>query len=167
MINIGRAFECICTRLCNGVHTTTDEIGLTNIVGRDNNLQLLDGINRNRVTTTRKVTAKSEVIVEIGTINSEVSSTWVTSCKCHSVTSIRRKAGNINDRTVYSRQIGYLRTVDVGGSTGLLCSKLRCLTADNNLRELCSILREPDSDIVGLSELKYDTLDSLWLITDV
>ena len=55
MINVCTSTECVGSRLGNGIHTTTDKVSFAHIVRRDNHLQLLDGIDRNRISTTRKV----------------------------------------------------------------------------------------------------------------
>ena len=167
MIDVGSTLEGICTRLRDGVHTTTDEVCLTNIVGRDNHLQLLDSIDRDRVTTTREVRRQSKVVVEVGTVDSEVSRTSVATCKTHAIAAIRRQAGNVSDRTTDCWQVGDLGIVNVRRSTSLLCGELGCLTAYHDFCQLSSVLREPYGEVVGLSELEFDALNSLRLETDV
>ena len=55
VVDVGTSLEGVRTRLGNGVHTTTNEVGLTNIIRRNHNLKFLNGIDRNRVSTTRQV----------------------------------------------------------------------------------------------------------------
>ena len=86
--DVGAATELVGTTLGNGVHTTTDEVGLTNVIGRDNNLQLLDSLDADGVTTTGQVVAQTEVVVEVGTVNGEVGSTSVGTGKTHTVTAV-------------------------------------------------------------------------------
>ena len=64
---VSASAEGVGTTLGDGVQATTDKVGLTHIVGRDNNLHLLDGLDRNRVATARKVAAQTEVVVEVST----------------------------------------------------------------------------------------------------
>ena len=99
VIDIGGTLVGVRTRLGDSVHTTTDEVGLTDIVGRNHHLQLLDGIDRDRITTTRKASVQSEVIVEVCTVNSEVCRTTVSTSKAHAVTAIRRQTGEFCDAT--------------------------------------------------------------------
>ena len=54
MIDVCRTFEGVRTRLRNGVHATTDEVGLAHVEGRDDHLHFLDSIDRDGVTTTRQ-----------------------------------------------------------------------------------------------------------------
>ena len=89
VIDIGTTLESVRTRLRNGVHTTTDEVSLTNIIRRNHHLQLLDGIDRDRITTTRQVRAQTEVVVEVGTVDGEVGCTTISTCEAHTVTTIR------------------------------------------------------------------------------
>ena len=167
MIDISRALEGVRTWLCNGVHTTTDEVGLTNIVGRDHHLQLLDSIDRDGVTTTRQVRTQTEVVVEVGTINSEVGGTTISTSKSHSVTSIRRKARHISNTTRNSWQACYLRTGDVCWCTCLFCSKLRCLTCNEHLTQFIGILRKPDLQIISFTKFQLNTLEGFLLKTNI
>ena len=99
VIDVSRTLIGVRTRLCDGVHTTTDEIGLTDIIGRNHHLQLLDSIDRDRITTTRKTCVQTEVIVEVCTVNSEVCRTTISTSKAHAVTAIRRQTGEFCDAT--------------------------------------------------------------------
>ena len=88
MEDVGTATELVGTTLGNGVNTTTDEVGLTNIVGRDHNLHLLDSLDADGVATTGQVVAQTEVVVEVGTVNGEVGSTAIGTGKTHAVTAV-------------------------------------------------------------------------------
>ena len=85
IVNVGRSLEGVRTRLCDGVDTTTDEVGLTHIERCNNHLYFLDGIERDGVTTTRQLVAQTEVIIEVGTIDGEVRGTTVTTSKAHAI----------------------------------------------------------------------------------
>ena len=45
VIDVGTAAEGVGTTLGNSVHTTTDEVGLANVIRRNNHLHLLDGLD--------------------------------------------------------------------------------------------------------------------------
>ena len=140
MIDVGGTLEGVRTRLCDSVHTTTDEVGLTDIVRRDDHLHFLNGIDRDWVATTRKVRRQTEVVVEVGTVDREVGGTSVSTGEAHAVTSIRRQTGEVGDATRNGRHSRKLCTRDVGRGTGLLSSKLGSLTTDNDFSQLGSIL---------------------------
>ncbi len=89
VIDVSRTLESVSTRLSDSVDTTTDEVSLADIIRRNNDLQLLDSIDRNRVAATREVIAQTEVVVEIGTIDREVGSTSVRTGEAHLVTAVR------------------------------------------------------------------------------
>ena len=72
MIDEGTAPESVGTRLRDGIHTTTDEVGLTYVEGRNHHLHFLNGIEGNGVTTAGKTIGKTEVVVEVSTIDREV-----------------------------------------------------------------------------------------------
>ena len=55
MVDVGRSLEGVGTRLCDGVHTASDEVGLAHVVGRDDDLQLLDGIDGDGVSAAGEV----------------------------------------------------------------------------------------------------------------
>ena len=167
VIDVGSTAERVRTRLRDGVHTTTDEVGLTDIVGRNHHLQLLDSIDRDGVATAGELVGETEVVVEVGTINREVGSTAVATGEAHTVTSIRRKASHVGDSTAHRRQIRDLLAVDVGRSTGLLGSKLRSLTRDDDFVQLVGIFRKPNTEVVGLTQLELDALEGLRLEADV
>ena len=97
MIDISGSLEGVGTGLGDSVDSTTDEVGLANIVRGNHDLELLDGVNRDRIATSGKTGAKTEVVVEVRSINSEVGGTSVHSGESGSVTTVRRKPGDIGD----------------------------------------------------------------------
>ena len=103
VIDVGTALEGVGTRLRDSVDATTDEVCLTNVEGRDDHLHLLDGFKRDGVTTAGELLAQTEVVVEVSTIDSEVSRTSVTTGEGHAVTAIRRQTGNVGDSTTDGR----------------------------------------------------------------
>ena len=167
VVDVSRTLESVGTRLRDGVHTTTDEVGLTHVVRRNHHLQLLNGIDRDRIATAREVGGQTEVIVEVGTIDREVSRTTVSTGETHAVTSVRRQAGEVGDATRYGRHVRDLGTRDVGRSTGLLSRKLGSLTTDHHFGQFVGILREPYGEVVSLGQLKHNTLHRLRLEADV
>ena len=124
MENVGTATELVGTTLGDSVHTTADEVGLTNIVGRNNYLQLLDGLDADGITATRQATAQAEVVVEVRTVDREVGQTAIGTSKAHTVTTVRRQTRHVGQATGNGGQIADLRTVDVGSGTGLLSPEL-------------------------------------------
>ena len=167
MIDVGTTLEGVRTRLRDGVHTTTDEVGLTDIEGRDHHLHFLNGIDRNRIATARQATAQTEVVVEVGTVNGKVTKTTVTTSEAHAVTSVRRETGEVGNATRHRRHIGNLSAGDVGGGTSLLGSKLRSFSADHHLSQLGSVLRNRNCQIVSLCQLEGYSFDNPWLVTDI
>ena len=97
MVHIGCTLEFVRTGLGYGIDTATDEIGLANIKGRDDNLQFLDCIDGNRAAATRETVAQAEVVVEVGTVHGKVGSTSVHTGKVHAVATIGRKACDVGD----------------------------------------------------------------------
>ena len=75
VIYICRSLYGVGSGLGNRVDTTADEIRLTDIKRRHDNLNLLDGIKRNRISTTGKRSTETKVVVHIGTVNGEVRGT--------------------------------------------------------------------------------------------
>ena len=140
MIDVGSTLEGVRTRLRDGVHSTTDEVGLTNIERRDDHLHFLDSIERDGVTTTRKVLCQTEVVIEVGTIDREVGHLTITTSQAHTITTIRRQTHHVGQTTVNGWQVGNHSIVDVGRSTSLFSSKLRSLTTDYNLCQHIGVL---------------------------
>ena len=167
MIDISRTLVCVGTRLSDSVHTTTDEVGLTYIKRRDNHLHFLDSVDRDRITSTRKSIRESEVLIEVGTVNSEVGSTTVRALECHSVTSVGREASHVCDRTAYSWHGSHLSACDVRSSTHSLDVEFRSLTLNNHFAEHLSVFVHCGVEVVSLTELEYYTIHLLGLITNV
>ena len=97
MMHIGCTLECIGTGLGNGIYTATDEVGLTNIKGRNHYLKLLNSINRDGTAATGETIAQAEVVVEVGTVHGKVGGTAVHTGKVHAIATIGRKACNVGD----------------------------------------------------------------------
>ena len=114
VIDVGAALEGVVTTLGDGVHATANEVGLTNVIRRNNHLHLLNSVDRDWVATTRQVRAKTEVVVEVCTVNGEVGSTAIGTCKTHSIASIRREACHVGDAAANRWQISDLHVGNVG-----------------------------------------------------
>ena len=166
MIYICCTSEGVRTRLGYGVDTTANEVGLTNVKGSNNDLYLIDSVHRDGVTTTGELRAKTEVIVEVGTVQGEVRATTVTTCETHTI-GIGRDTGDVADRAVNGRQLIHHLVRDVGGCTRLLSRKLRGLTCNYHLGQLVGVFSQPHLEIVSLTELECDTFQGLCLETDV
>ena len=163
VVHIGRAAERVRTRLRDGIHTTADEVGLAHVVGRNHHLQLLDGIERNGVTAAGQTAGEAEVVVEVGTVDGEVGRALVASGKGHSIAAVGRESRHVGDRTAHGGQTRNLLARDVGRGAGLFGGKLRGLAADNDFSKLVGIFREPNMQIVGLTQLELDALQRLGL----
>ena len=165
--DVGTAAEGVGTTLGNGVNTTADEVGLANVVGRDHHLHLLDSLDRDGVTTTRQVVTQTEVVVEVCTIDREVSQTTVGTSKAHAITTEGRQTGNVGQAAGNGRQVGNLGAVDVGCSTGLLGTELRGLGGYNHLTQGVGVNTHVNIQVIGLGQLKGYILNFAGLITDV
>ena len=165
--DVGTATELVGTALGHSVHTTTDEVGLTNIVGRNNDLHLLDSLDTDGVATTRQVVAKTEVVVEVGTVNGEVGSTAIGTGETHTVTTEGRQTGNVRQAAGNSGQIGNLGTVDVGSGTGLLGTELGGCCGHNNLAKGVGINAHVDIQVGGLGKLQHHAFNIIGLITHI
>ena len=131
MIDVCGALEGVGTRLGDGVHAAADEVGLTNVVGADDNLKFLDGVDGDGVATAREVGGKTEVVVEVGTVHGKVGGTAVGTGETHAVTAVGRQTGNIRDVAVDGGHGLNLTAVDVGhgavnGTGGLMQSHHGC-----------------------------------------
>ena len=165
MVNVGGSLEGVGTGLGDGVHTATDEVGLTYIKRRNHNLHFLNRIDGDRRTTSRKLLCKTKVIVEVRTVNGEVGRTSVRSGECHSVSTIRGKPCDIRDASADSRQSGDLGVVDVGGGASLLYGELRVGGGDNNsLGKHLGVIVQLGVEVVGLGELEGDIREGHGLI---
>ena len=167
VIYISRTLEGVGTGLGDGVHTTADEVGLTNVVGADHNLHFLNGVDGDRVAAAGEVGRQTEVVIEVGTVHGEVGQTAVGTGEAHAVTAVRGKAGNIRDAAVHRRDSGDLCVVDVGHSTGTLLGielGSGVCNDDGSLQELTGF---SDFSIQGerLGQLQGDTLVGGILVT--
>ena len=124
MVNIGGSLEGVGTGLSDSIHTATYKVSLAYIVWRDNHLKFLNGINGDRRTASGQFFAKTEVVIEVGTVNGEVGSTAISSHETHAVSTVRGKPGHIGDASAYGRQSGDLGIVDVCRGTSLLYREL-------------------------------------------
>ena len=89
VVDVGAALEGVSTGLGDGVHATSDEVGLTYVIRRNHNLELLDGVDGDRAASARKVGGKTEVVVEVSAVHGEVCGTSVSSGEAHSVSAVR------------------------------------------------------------------------------
>ena len=97
MIDISGSLEGVGTGLCDSVDTTTDEVGLAHVVRGNHDLKFLNGVNRDRIATTGKSGAKAEVVIEVRSVNSEVGGTSVHTGEGSTITTVRRKPGDIGN----------------------------------------------------------------------
>ncbi len=167
MIDIRATLEGISTRLGDGVHAATDEVGLTHVERSHHNLQLLDGIERDGVAAAGELVAQTEVVVEVGTVDGEVGRTTVHTGKVHAVTAVGRETCHIGDAAGHRRQIDNLLIGDVGRRTGFLGGKLRGLGSHHNLAQLLRVLGERSIEVVGLGQLQGHVFDHLRLVANV
>ena len=89
VVHIAGALEGVGTGLGDGVDAAADEVGLTDIIGRNHNLNFLDGVHGDRHTAAGKGIAKAEVVVEVSTVNSEVGATAVAAAEAHAAATVR------------------------------------------------------------------------------
>ena len=167
MIYVSGSLHGVGTRLGDSIHTSSDEVGLTYVKRRDNNLQFLDGIDRNRAAASGELIAETEVVVEVCAVNSEVGSTSVRTCKAHPVSAVRRKAGYVSDITADGRKRSNLSIVDVSHSARLcrveLCSSSRNHHLVQHLRRFAHLVVED----VGLTQRECYIVDDACLIAHV
>ena len=123
VIGIGSTSECVRTALGDGIDATANEVRLAHVEGSHHYLHLFDGIHGDGVAATGKVGTKSEVIVEVGTVDGEVRGTSVTAGKAHAV-GIGRKAGNVTDAAVHGGKLRHLCRRDIGSGTRLFSGEL-------------------------------------------
>ena len=114
VVDVGTAFEGVCSRFGDGIHAAADEVCLAHIKGRDYHLQFVDGINRDRVSAAGKFRTQAEVVVEVSAVNSEIGCSAVRSGKEHAVATIGRKTRYIGDAAAHGGQVHNLTVVDVG-----------------------------------------------------
>ena len=114
VVDVGTAFEGVCSRFGDGIHAAADEVCLAHIKGRDYHLQFVDGINRDGVAAAGKFRTQAEVVVEVGAVNGEIGRSAVRSGKEHAVATIGRQARYIGDAAAHGGQVHNLTVVDVG-----------------------------------------------------
>ena len=107
-------------------------------------MHLINGINRDRIAAAWETFTKSEVIVEVGAVNGEVSHTSVASCKTHTATAVGRQAYEVGNVTIDSWCIHNLVARDVCNSTHLLIRELRSSTSYHHICQLASDFRHVD-----------------------
>ena len=140
VVDVGRTLEGVGTALGDGVDAAADEVGLTHVKRCNHHLQLLNGVDGDRVAATGQVGTQTEVVVEVGTIDGEVSRTSVHTAEAHAVAAVRREACDVGDGAAYRRHVLYLRVVDVGCGAGLQISELCSLGRYDDLTELLCVL---------------------------
>ena len=157
IIYVGRAFEVVRTRLRDGVHATADEVGLTHVERSHNHLHFLDSVHRDGVAAAGKRFGKTEVVVEVGSVDGEVGRASVAAGEAHAV-GIRRHAGEVGDAAVHSGSGENLSLRDVGGGAGFLCRELAGTASDNKFAELCRTRRQIYVQFLDFTQLKHDVL---------
>ena len=159
VVDVGRSLEGVRTGLGHGVDTTADEVGLAHVERSHHNLHLVDGIHRDRRTATGQAGRKSEVVVQVGTVQREVGGAAVTSGKAHAV-GVGREAHDVRNAAAHGRQGRQLCVRDVGRRTGLFGGKLGTGTRHNYLAQLGDVFRHSDIEVVGFTQLEGDVLDN-------
>ena len=158
MEDIGRPLEGVGSGLGNGVHTAADEVGLTDIVGRNHHLHFLNGVDGNGASATNKAIGETEVVVEIGAVHREVGRTGVRTGEGHAVSAVRRQAGDVRNAAVHRRDGLNLLVVDVGRGTGLFQGELGSgIGHHHRLGQELVGLRDPGIQVVGFSQLEDDS----------
>src|SRR5690554_3805950 len=94
IIGISSTIKGIRLRIGDGFNTSSNKIRLTYIVRSYNHLHLFNSLQRNGVASTWETGTEAEVIVEIGTINSKIGRTAISSSKTH-IIGIGGNTGNI------------------------------------------------------------------------
>ena len=166
VIGIGSTSERVRTTLGNGVDAAAYEVRLAHVEGSHHYLHLFDGIHGDGVAAAGKVGAKSEVIVEVGTVDSEVRGTSVTAGKTHAV-SIGRKAGNVTDAAVHGGKLRHLCRRDIGSGTRLFSGELGLGSRHNHFVQQLGRFTHLYVQVVYLTQLKGDVLINNRLIADV
>ena len=166
VIGIGSTSERVRTTLGNGVDAAAYEVRLAHVEGSHHYLHLFDGIHGDGVAAAGEVGTKSEVIVEVGTVDSEVRGTSVTAGKTHAV-GIGRKAGNVTDAAVHGGKLRYLCRRDVGSGTRLFSSELGLGSRHNHFVQQLGRFTHLYVQVVYLTQLKGDVLINNRLIADI
>ena len=157
VIDIGRTLDGVGTGLGDGVDTTADEVGLADVVRRDDDLHFLDGIQGDGVAAAREVSGKTEVVVEVTTVDGEVRGTVIGTHEGHAVSSVRREPGHIGEVTADSRKGNDLAVVDIGCRTCLLGGELgRCRGDDDGFGKHLGIVRHLGVECIGLTKEEGD-----------
>ena len=157
VVAVNRALEGVGTGLGDSVDTAADEVGLADVIRRNHHLDLFESIHGDRGAAAGELVGKTEVVVEVGTVDGEVGGTTVTAGEAHAVC-IRGDAGQVGDAAVHRRHLLHLLAVDARRSAGLLGSELRSRSDDNDLFQLgCSGLQRCVLDI-HFTEVQRDAL---------
>ena len=167
VVDICSTLESVGTRHSDSVYTTTDEVGLTYVVWRNYHLHFFDCFDRDRVTTTGQVTRKTEVVVEVCTVNSEVGSTAISTTESHTITTIRRQTSVVGYTTADRRHCSDLTIGDVGRCTGLFGSELSGLCSYHYIGQLHCIFRHRCVQVIGFTQFKCYACKGLGFITNV
>ena len=157
VIHIGRALDGVGTGLGDGVDTTADEVGLADVIRRDDDLHFLDGVKRNGVAAAGEVAGETEVVVEVTAVDGEVGSTVVRTHEGHAVSAVRREPGHIGEAAADGRKGNDLAVVDIGSRTCLLGGELgRCSGDDDGLGKHLGIVRHLGVERIGLTQKEGD-----------
>ena len=168
VIDISRSLELVGSGLCNGVDTAADEVGLTHIIRRNHNLDFVDCIQRDRISSSGKTVGKTEVVVEVSAVNREVGATSVHSGETHSATSVRRKLCHIGDAPVDRRHCKNVLVGNVGRCSCLFLScELGCRGGDDHyLIEKLGRFLDFRIEVVCFSKLKGDVIVDNTLVAE-
>ena len=122
VVNVGRALEGVGTRLGDGVDGTAHEVGLPHVEGRDSHLHLLDGIHGDGGAAAGQAGGETEVVVEVGTVETEVGGASVAAGHAHAV-GIGRHTHKVGQAAAHGGHLHNLRVGEVGGGACLLTGK--------------------------------------------
>ena len=118
IVSVNGALEGVGTGLGDGVDTTAHEVGLTDIVRSNNQLDFLDSIQGDGGATAGEVGGKAEVVVQVGTVHGEVGATAIGTGEAHAG-GIGAQFGKGADAAVAVGQGHHFLVAHVHGSTGL------------------------------------------------
>ena len=166
VVHIGRALEGVGTRLGDGVDGTAHEVGLPHIEGRDSHLHLLDGIHGDGGAAAGQAGGETEVVVEVGTVETEVGGASVAAGHAHAV-GIGRHTHKVGQAAAHGGHLHNLRIGEVGRGTYLLTGETRGPAAHHHLVEHGLVFGQGDIEAVVLAEGKLDAGESACGITDV
>ena len=118
VIGVGRTLEGVGTGLGDGVDAAAHEVGLTDVIGSHDQLDLLDGVEGNRGAAAREGVGEAEVVVQVRTVHGEVRGTAVGTGEAHAA-GVRAELGEGGKAAARVRQVHHLLVGDVGAGAGL------------------------------------------------